>query len=263
MQKILFFKGKISRFAGRFLIAKDYLVPLSFPNSLRSKILCGVTTHLVAVHCELGNIDEAMRLISVELEDLKSLNRLSQNRGRRLKLVWAETHLMKALWTVKKGNVEEGPSRFFRNFALPKHAQDSLKTASDMYEELQEIYQSIHELSKVGKLNNFRISVGLAMISHLDGHLEAAFSKWKLALNLARSYWSSDFAMMISYYSMSDVTLKLGKVAESQHLAEKAENIFRTSGRQNYLLALGSVWFEEVGDSVQRNGGQRIVEAAP
>ncbi|KAL9119550.1 MAG: hypothetical protein Q9187_003895 [Circinaria calcarea] len=215
MQQISFFKGKISRFAGHFLEAKDHLEPLSLPDALRSKILYGITTHLIAVYYKLSNIDEAMCLASAASEELQLSNRLSRNRERRLKLSLAETHLMKALWIVKKSNVEESRSKVFRNFTLSKHARDSLETASDIYEELQKSYQESRELSKVGRLNNFRISVGLAMISHLEGHLEVAFSKWELALSLAQSYWGSDFAMMISLYSMSEITLKLDKITQS------------------------------------------------
>ncbi|KAI9736732.1 MAG: hypothetical protein M1834_000936 [Cirrosporium novae-zelandiae] len=267
MHQITFLKGKICRFGGDFIGAKEHLTDLFEHITLHSEIQSKATSHLIAVFCELGNMLKAMEFLRSEWEGME-YHTWYQGKRSRQKLISAETYLMQGVWIIKdsKGVLLEAPCGFsspLSGINHPDGARDSLKTAKKTYEELREMYIGIPtaELGKVRRLNYFRISAGLAMILHLQGQLEAAFDKWEFALTLAQFYWGQDFAMMISLYSMSDITLKLGRVKESQEYMKRAEEIFRSSGRQNYLLALGSIWFDEIGVSIQCSGGQKIIEA--
>lgn len=267
MQQIRFFKGRVSRFQGRFDTAKGYLSPLSY-TAKHDGIQCGVISHLVAVKCELGEIDTARELIQNDLYEAQQRNPLDVPKGRRLKLVSAETHLMKALWMIKNGKAPQThyvalhTNKESEQWPLSKEGQDSLEAAWVIYQELQENHKSVTRPGKVAKLNHFRVSTGQAMISHIKGQWVAAYSQWEHAAHLAEVYWGSDFALMISLYSMCDVMLRLGEPRGSKNLAKQAEGIFARSGRQHYLLALGSLWFDAIGDSVHRNGGCKIREVA-
>jgi hypothetical protein len=83
-----------------------------------------VTSHLIPVQCELGRVDGAMHLAKTELDDLERRNSLHHGIGRRLRLASADSHLMKALWTVNAALVTLGkisrPLDSLRYFIPPK-----------------------------------------------------------------------------------------------------------------------------------------------
>jgi hypothetical protein len=102
MNVIKFCQGKISRFEGYFHESEQYLTQLLGAKPLYSETLSKVTSHLIAVHCELGNITTAMKLIENEMDDPNYHTWLHSGKGRRLRLVTAEMHLTNGLWIVAK-----------------------------------------------------------------------------------------------------------------------------------------------------------------
>jgi hypothetical protein len=54
---------------------------------------------------------------------------------------------------------------------------------------------------------------------------------------------------------MSEIKRRPGMLEESEQLADNAKRLFQKSGRQYYFLALGSLWFDYISDSIQRYGG--------
>jgi hypothetical protein len=79
---------------------------------------------------------------------------------------------------------------------------------------------------KFAKLRVFRISAALAMISHPGGNLQDALSQWQSTLEKVQSYWSEDFAIMICFYSISEITRRPGMLEESASLANDAHRLF-------------------------------------
>ncbi len=264
MNLITFYRGKISRFGGDFLGAESYLLQLLRAKSLYIGIFSRVTSHLIAVYCELGDIFKAMHIASSELKDLGHWNWLHQGKESCLKLALADTHLATGLWISSNANEalqstdETRSPNSIRQFTLPEGAQRSLKEAKETYEKLQRTYQEIPNQSKVFRMNRFRILAGLAIISQLESQLETAVSYWNATSVAAeKCSWEPGFAEMIIAYSMSQITFSLDE-SWSIELREKAEDLFLRTGRRFYFTILGTVWFDLVGDLIECKGGRRI-----
>lgn len=67
------------------------------------------------------------------------------------------------------------------------------------------------------------------------------------------------FADGISYYALSDVALKLGERERACDLALKSKRLLGKTGRQYNVVGLGSIFFDVIGDSIERSQGQRLL----
>jgi hypothetical protein len=106
------------------------------------------------------------------MDYLDGLERLHEGRGRRFRLAEAETSLMPALWTAAEGGSD---------VSFP------LLHARSLFEKVEATCRGISD-GKIARVHIFRVSAGLAMISHLEGHLQDAFFRWRSALDKAQSY---------------------------------------------------------------------------
>ena len=257
MSLILFKKAKVRRFSGDFLGAKEDLVKILDTKSKGSGISSRVMSQLAAIYCELGDIQTAMKVASFELKDPKFIH---EYQVRRLKLSLADTHLATGLWTAvntSKALVKTKCSGIW-HFNFPENVTVCLKKAKNIYEEHLETCQ-IEIQSKVAKMEYLRTLAGLAIISQLEGQLEAASSYWKSASDTAEKCSSKPgFIEMIIAYSMIEIRLRLGD-SNSVGLAQEAQSLFRITGRQFYFTMLGTVWPNLVGDLIECNGGCRII----
>ena len=257
MSLIMLKKAKILRFSGEFLRARHFLLQILDSKSPGSGISSRVMSQLVAIYCELGDIQTAMHLASSELKDQ---NCIHQYQVRRLKLSLAETHLAAGLWTIANARealvrTKSSPIGYFN---IPEIARVSLMAAKNVFKELHNTYQT-EDQSKVARMDCVRFLAGLAIITQLEGQLEAAYSYWKLALDTVEKCSSGPgFIEMIVAYSMSEVTRRRGE-SDSFGLAEQAESLFRKTGRQFYFTILGTVWPDLVGDLIECNGGRRMI----
>lgn len=92
-------------------------------------------SQLVAVYCELEDIQTAMHFASSELMDP---NCIHQYQVRRLKLSLADTHLAAGLWTAVNTSeaLVKTKSSAIWHFNFPENATVSLKEAKNIYKEL-------------------------------------------------------------------------------------------------------------------------------
>lgn len=253
----MFKKAKIRRFSGDFLGARHFLLQILDSKLPGSGISSRAMSQLVAIYCELGDIQTAMHFASSELMDQ---NCIHQYQVRRLKLLLAKTHLAAGLWTIANASealvkTKSSPIGYFN---IPEKARVSLMAAKDVFKELLNTYQ-IEDQSKAARMDCIRILAGLAIIPQLKGQLEAAYSYWKFALDTAeKCSLEPGFIEMIVAYSMSEITQRLGE-SGSIGLTKQAKSLLRITGRQFYFTILGTVWPDLVGDLIEYNGGRRMI----
>ncbi|KAI9726529.1 MAG: hypothetical protein M1834_009016 [Cirrosporium novae-zelandiae] len=253
----LFMLGKIDRFGGQFRLAEQQFQELLTADPSRSGMLCRVVSHLSAVQCELCKATSAVKLVLSELENLKCYQSLENGNGKRLRLALADAYLMQALWTVVHAGVALIISG---HISLPKDTRDSLASAKVIYERLRETYQKIHKLGKVGKMNLFWVSAGLAIIAHVEGRLEAALALWENASDAAEDCnWAPGYVEMIIAYSKSELSYRLGRFTDAYNLEQNARDLYKKTGRRYYFIGLGSVWPDLIGNLVEHGGGNRVI----
>ncbi len=212
--------GKIYRYQGDFLLARERLTPL--PND--DSKLDGVTgrsriSHLAGVLCELGEPRRAQMLLCEEIEIMKKIDMLDVSRGRCLRLSLAETLLH----------------------------QGSRKEAEDIYLGLKEVIEDFPNSSFVTGIEKLRLWMGLARVSHLNHSYSEALTNWTKALRASEDCnWKAGFNEMIVYYSISHVMLMLGEWENSESFIKKADEIYRREGRQFWLTGLGTCWLDFV-----------------
>ena len=70
--------------------------------------------------------------------------------------------------------------------------------------------------------------------------------------------WEEGFVEWVILYSISDVKIKLGELAESRQYFTRASILFEKAGRQHWFSVLGTKWIAWVGNSISSSGGCRI-----
>jgi hypothetical protein len=159
MQQVIFLKGKLYRFRGNFNDAEYHLKQVLNAAPKSSSISSDVIVYLIAVYCEISNIVKARNLTELKIKYLKGLNRLHEGKGRRFRLAEAKINLISTLWPAAEGESD---------VSFP------LQCARSLFEKVETICQGIDD-GKVARLYIFRVSAGLAIISHLEGHLQNVF----------------------------------------------------------------------------------------
>jgi len=166
------------------------------------KLYNGTNRNLIAyladTHCELGDPAEAERITVMMLDDSDNYSQ-----DRRLRISLAEAHL----------------------------CQGSFRAAEDICQKLKGSYESISEPDKVARMGYLRVLTILARIYHSESRWDAALSQWKNALEAAKKCeWEEGFVEWVILYSISDIKLKLGEVAESRQYFTKARILFEKAG---------------------------------
>jgi hypothetical protein len=253
-----FFRVKILRFRGRFGEAAGYF-PLLCPEQPNGGSLFAVNHHMAVILCELGEFDKAIMNVKGQLKILTERGCLDHGKGKRMKRANAEIHLMKCIWLMKNGHSSAS-------------VQDMLQTTRPLYTELMEIYKPIVTEASGKSIRRiwYIISVGLAIIDHIESRLhtdvsqqglktESALSSWKSILPEAKNWRGPSFAAVVVYASMRELELRRGNVTESDSLALAGESIFQRTGRQSFYAVLPtwydlvSMWVSESNKSARRH----------
>ena len=255
LQTITLLRHKISRFLGDMPTAARFLEKMD-DRKLFKRVVPGYMSSAVAVCCELGKFHTARRLlpegqyIDQPWADLKA-------KGRRVSIAAAGTYFMEGLWMLVVDKRELAD------------AQTLFSNAEAIYKHLEKVYLNTSNPGKGATIRHFAASAGLAVMSHLasrygaDIKLEEVLSNWQSAWTVAErlgNFFSHKpgFPEMIISYSMTDVLKRLGRLSEATEKLNLAKNLYETTGRQFQWLALGSIWFDMVGDWIESDGWCRI-----
>lgn len=220
-------KAKVFRLQGEFAKAREL-----FKKLLRDdqKLYKGTNRNLMAyladTNCELGDPTEAERITVMMLDDSQDYNK-----DRRLRISLAEAHL----------------------------CQGSFRAAEDICQKLKGSYESILEPDKVARMGYLRVLTILARIYHFESRWDDALSQWKNAMEAAKKCeWEEGFVEWVILYSISDIKIKLGELAESRQYFTRARILFEKAGCQHWFSTLGTEWIAWVGNSISSSGGCRI-----
>ena len=247
----LFLTAKTFRFGGDFQRAEQCFQELLMADASRSGMLRRVTSQISAVRCELGQFESALNLVSSELADSERYQSLDSGNVKRLRLAFAEAHLMKVLYSVMNAAVP---------LSSVNATGDSWKRAKQTYDRLLDQYGNVSELGTVGKIRLVSISVGLAIMAHLQGPLEAAVACWETVLHAVRECgWSLGYVELIVAYSTSELKFRLGQSNDAHRHKEAAGGLYVKTGRQHYFVGLGTIWPNLLGDLFERHGEKRII----
>jgi hypothetical protein len=247
-------KAKICRFSGHFVPAKNFLYPLlghRFP-----KIFPSVFSHLVAVHCELGEIYDARKILAMDRGDTRYGTRWYPTRQRRVELASAEIDLMEGLWA-------------FDSEDLVK-ARDSLSSAKAKLKELQRVYENALIISLSNSVNHFSVLAGLAMIAHLECEfsgviedpLDAALSSWESAWCYAEKCrtnfgWDPSFTQTMIHYAKSHITFRQRSSMTFTHFMN-AYTLYIRTGLQMFWTGFGTIFFKILGKLIDRDGAASL-----
>lgn len=212
--------GRLDRYQGNFRLARERLTLLTDVDAK----LDGVTgrnriSQLACVLCELREPRKAQEILCGEIETLEALGLQDISSGRCLRFSLAEALLQQRL----------------------------LKEAEDVFLRLKEVIENFPNPNFTTGIENWRLWVGLAMISHLKESWSDALTRWETALKASEDcMWSAGFNEMVIRYSISHVKSVLGERENFESNLEKADELFRREGRQYWLTGLGTYWLDFV-----------------
>jgi hypothetical protein len=249
-KRIALFKSKTRQLQGEFRAALDHLE--HFEDEVFKGLIPQYCSQTIELYCELGNTFEARH----RLPNGNFLSRawLLENSGRRVSLAAAGIYFIEGFAGVREGSDQ---------------AKESLASAKRIYKKLEKTYEDLPR-SRVTLFRQFSIATCLAMITHLECFLqgdtsdwEDALAYWKSALAAATTMrqvckWDEGFPEMIISFSMSDIEWRLQRFDKAVGLIIKGKELYKKSGRQFAWLALGTCWFELVGDWLLGRGYSRI-----
>lgn len=254
--KIDLFKSKICRLKGDFAAALEHLKGMPSAIITYKGLIPNYRSLLMELYCELGKTDDAACWIPAV--DITSLSWLGlKGSGRRISLAAANTRFM------------EGFNMLGKDRMAFDRANELLHAAKMIYKELDKTFQDLPP-SRVTHFRQFSVSAGLAMIAHLESHdqsenLKEAYTRWQSTLVVAERMrkccaWDPGFAETVIAFSMSDITHRLGWREQTAKLMKEGKCLYLKTGRQFGWFALGTVWFDAVGDWLEGAGFSRIDE---
>ncbi|MCJ1395924.1 hypothetical protein MMC18_008810 [Xylographa bjoerkii] len=227
MERLVFVKrevieGKIDRFLGNFLNAREHLV---HPAVVLDKVTaCTRLSHLAAVYCELGQPEKAVKILGSEVQTIGVMGLRNQRHGRCLHLAFAEALLQ----------------------------QNRLEEAQSIYTEVRNDLGRISDTDMVTKMSKLRMWIGFARISHVKSNWSDALKLGKEALKAATECgWQEGFVEMIIHYSIGYAKRQLTIYAEYD--IQKADQLLQRVGRQYWWTNLGTSWLDYVLEGLQRD----------
>ena len=202
--------GRIWRYMGQFEQARQTFEPcLSGPHTGSAET--HIKHHLADVYCELGRPQDAIRLISTDINQLRAGSLKQSKAFRRLALPLAEAYM----------RIKE------------------LQPARDALEESLAVYQSLTEPDVTDQLGHVRAMIGLARIHWYKKEREKADINLRDAMDLANRYVTfTDGCFDIAFIHLFHCLIK-------RHLAAKLLDSqpprYYMAGTGTYLLSELSV----------------------
>ncbi|KAI0399028.1 hypothetical protein F4802DRAFT_72724 [Xylaria palmicola] len=218
--------GKLLRYQGHFAKSESYFV--EFLGKPGTKLLGKLDTHLAAIQCELGRPEQAISGLEYELEELgHTKDSLNSRNAVRLRVTLGEAHVMAGL-------------------QLNSNTDYHFKSAFEIFQALNVILTNT-QLARVGKINQFKVLVGIAIIFHSQGDIEKATNGWKKAQEAARNCgWEEGHSDMIANLSLSEISYRLGKNCEGDEYLSKAICLFQNAGHQYFFIGHGTLWLRKI-----------------
>ncbi|CAJ2514321.1 Uu.00g024400.m01.CDS01 [Anthostomella pinea] len=232
-----FILARSLRFQGRFDEAASCLQEL-FQRTAKRSVPKSAALHFSDVECEREHSMQAIRFL--ESESVVAGTISGSKHWRQLQFSRANANLMCGLWNwVRK---RERNSRWF---------EDAKNLFPDAQKGIEESAFHRHMV--------FGVHAGLGMIYLVQNDMEAAFSSWTEALDIAKECWPEPgHSEMITLYALSQVYYRIGRDG-AHELAASARAIFRNKGRQYYFVGQGTLWLDVLSDLAEDDGQQRLV----
>ena len=206
---------------------------------------------LVGVHCELKDHLEALRLAKSTVHHHKG--------SMRMNILLAEAHLHAGI----KCTDEPLSSMEVTAEASFSEAESICEKAMRSFESHPHFHQVAghDQVAKVERIAYLRAVTVVARISawkafHDNGNLDEARENWiKVLQAVSKCGWKKRGYMEgICHYTIA----ALGYGEASQRDIAMASTLIQESGFRNLIIGLGKLWFDIVGDEVERQGGRRI-----
>lgn len=257
LQNITLLRQKIHHFAGDFKTAIYYFEKTKECDVIFKQIIPNLTTDAVATYCELGQTQQTWEILPLADYSGMAWQELGKS-GRGLSFAAAGVHLTSGFELLRGYKLDDSLSVF--------------RKAKVIYKNLLTVYDtSSNHPSLVMITRQFSASVSLAMIGHVECKFGGAndwatvLSSWQSTLQIVerlKEVFDKDqlFLEMIIKYSMSNVLGCLGKQLEARKMCLESRSLYERTGRSFYFVALGSKWFDLVGDWNEAIGLERISE---
>ncbi|KAL1964281.1 hypothetical protein VTN77DRAFT_7101 [Rasamsonia byssochlamydoides] len=224
LQKKAIAWGRIRRYQGRFHEARQVLEAVYNSGSLPEGVVpvsasnCDLVSHLAAVLCELGEPYQAEILLTQKIDSIQSPGLRELDRVQRLKLALAEAVLQ----------------------------QGEYWRAQDIYLDLSRHIRVVPARPE-SVMSVSRLDMGLARVQHVQGNWASALKYWEQALRTYENFpEAKGFGTVIVYASIAYVKNQLGDVAGSTVFADKAQELFKVTGRRHWFTRLGTEWLNRV-----------------
>ncbi|RYP58992.1 hypothetical protein DL770_010306 [Monosporascus sp. CRB-9-2] len=223
-------RARILRFEGRFKEAFEALYYLSL-QKIRVFSLLG------AVLCELGRYDEAIERLQSD-----QARETSPRAVYRLQLASASAYIFRCMHIFMETRQIEW---------------QSLRTSRQIFQALDS--SSPHPEMLFDKIDRLSILLGLAVGYHLNGEVDAALDAWAKALSMSKSFLTTGYTDMIISYSVSELELRRGAIAQADTSGNYARSLFGQAGRQHHFIGLGSLWPDLLGHWYQQHGRDPVI----
>jgi tetratricopeptide (TPR) repeat protein len=131
----------------------------------------------------------------------------------------------------------------------------SLSKAERICQQLKQSHEDIEFPDTNASWFYVRVLTVLARVAQLEGRLRDALLYWERCLEEVAELGlkKEGFTSMICKYSIADIALKMGDVAESRQLRMEADAIFKNDeGRRHWATGLGTIWLDAVRNSIMQ-----------
>ncbi|RYP11808.1 hypothetical protein DL765_007588 [Monosporascus sp. GIB2] len=132
----------------------------------------------------------------------------------------------------------------------------SLRTSRQIFQALAPSPQPEMLFDKIDRLS---ILLGLAVGYHPDGQVDAAFDAWNKALSMSQSFLTPGYTDLIISYSVGELELRRGAVAQADASGAYARSLFARTGLQHHFIGLGSLWPDLLGYWYKQRGREPII----
>lgn len=229
--------GRIVKNQGRFSEALPYfedpIQGFSLDNcNVSASWKLSVFVHIAELYCEVGRPDDAEEVLTKELDIFSSNGWRTIITGRRLQLSLIETFIRRGMFA----------------------------RAEECLSKLIPAFEAIAEPNILQSTAHFRVWIGLARVSHLQGHFDTALARWNRALGVVEaSGWTTGFSHGIILYSIAQVLYRIGKIEESHSTFENAQKSLATEKRKYWIVGLGSYWYEYIATAIGEAGPNPVI----
>lgn len=180
---------------------------------------CVLLSGVADLYCELGQPQEAEKLLQPELKSMIEKGTQDIATGRRLRVSLAETFLERNLFDL----------------------------AEEILLRLKDFYEAVERPDHTTNISFFRVWVGLARVCHWQARWDEAVSYWRQALvGAAHLRMNDGFNAGLVRYSLAHILHIAGDIDQSHIMLAEAKQNLASERRVFWIAGFNSRWHDEI-----------------